>query len=69
MLSVTQVADPKLRSRERLVLEGDIPSPINPPSGCHFRTRCRYADERCATGEPQLRDLGGGHMVACHKCQ
>ncbi len=69
LLSVIPVADPKLRNRERLVLEGDIPSPINPPSGCRFRTRCRYADEHCAAAEPQLRDLGDGHMVACHKCQ
>lgn len=69
LLSVIPVADPRLRNRERLVLEGDIPSPINPPSGCRFRTRCRYADEHCAAEEPSLRDVAGGHMVACHKCQ
>ncbi len=52
--------------RKRIVLEGDVPSPINKPSGCPFHPRCRYASERCRTDEPTLRNDGCGHMVACH---
>ncbi|MBY9078494.1 dipeptide ABC transporter ATP-binding protein [Paenibacillus sp. HN-1] len=48
------------------VLEGDIPSPANPPEGCRFHTRCKFATERCRREEPQLQDIGGGHFVACH---
>ena len=51
---------------ERILLEGDIPSPVNPPAGCRFHTRCKYATERCATEVPQLHCLGGEHQVACH---
>ena len=51
---------------ERILLEGDIPSPVNPPAGCRFHTRCKYATERCAKEVPQLHCLGGEHQVACH---
>ena len=51
--------------RERIVLEGDIPSPANPPEGCRFHTRCRFAVDLCGT-KPELRDIGGGHLVSCH---
>lgn len=55
------------KNREnRIILEGDIPSPVNPPSGCRFHTRCKYATERCATMVPELHCTGGEHQVACH---
>lgn len=67
LLSAIPIPDPEVtRAKQRIILEGDVPSPLNPPSGCRFRTRCRYAMDRCAAEEPALRDLGGGHMVACH---
>ena len=52
---------------EKISLEGDIPSPANPPSGCYFHGRCRYCTEECRTKAPKLRDLGDGHLVACHR--
>ena len=52
---------------DRIIIEGDIPSPVNPPSGCRFHTRCPYATETCKT-DPPVADLGNGHMVACHLC-
>jgi oligopeptide transport system ATP-binding protein len=51
--------------RERIILPGDVPSPVNPPPGCNFHTRCLYARESCKVNEQQLIDIGGGHYVAC----
>ncbi|MCI8539708.1 MAG: ATP-binding cassette domain-containing protein [Oscillospiraceae bacterium] len=66
LLSAVPIPDPKTaRERRRIVLEGDVPSPLNMPKGCPFRTRCRYASEQCEAECPTLTDRGGGHMVAC----
>jgi oligopeptide/dipeptide ABC transporter ATP-binding protein len=67
LLSAVPVPDPRLAAtRRRVVLEGDVPSAIRPPSGCRFHPRCRYATEICAQVEPPLVDYGGGHLAACH---
>jgi len=67
LLSAVPIPDPDLSDqRERIVLEGDVPSPINPPSGCRFHPRCRYATEICSQVDPPLADYGNGHLAACH---
>lgn len=67
LLSSVPVPDPeKARAKEQIVLQGDIPSPIDPPSGCRFRTRCPRACEQCAQAEPELKPVGNDHYVACH---
>ena len=66
LLSAIPIPDPDItRNRKRIVLEGDVPSPLNMPTGCSFRTRCPYATEQCAKECPSLTDRGNGHMVAC----
>jgi oligopeptide transport system ATP-binding protein len=67
LLAAVPIPDPKLeKKRQRIVLKGEIPSPINPPKGCRFNTRCPLAQAVCFEQEPEFRDMGGGHGVACH---
>ena len=68
LLSAVPVPDPKVaRANQRIVLTGDIPSPLNAPSGCPFRTRCAYATEECAQSMPEFKEVSKGHFVACHR--
>jgi oligopeptide/dipeptide ABC transporter ATP-binding protein len=66
LLSAIPVPNPKANREGRVILTGDVPSPINPPSGCHFHTRCPYATDRCRTDIPALREVKPGHLVSCH---
>ena len=66
LLSAVPIPDPSAKRGKRVILKGDVPSPINPPSGCHFHTRCLYVQEQCKVETPQLRELSPGHQVACH---
>jgi oligopeptide/dipeptide ABC transporter ATP-binding protein len=68
LLSAVPVPDPKKdRARRRVILTGDVPSPINPPSGCRFHPRCPLADSQCSREVPEWRQAAPGHWVACHK--
>lgn len=67
LMSAIPISDPDVeKRRERIILQGDVPSPINPPSGCKFRTRCKYAKDICANEMPKFREIESGHFVACH---
>ena len=65
LLSAVPIPDPEIQ-RKKILLQGDVPSPINPPSGCSFHTRCPECKEACSQQEPTLQDMGDGHWVACH---
>lgn len=65
LMSAIPIPNPKVK-RERIILAGDVPSPLNPPSGCRFHPRCPFAKENCAVDEPELREIRPEHMVACH---
>ena len=68
LMSAVPMPDPKIaRANQRITLQGDIPSPLNAPSGCPFRTRCRYATEACACSMPEFKEVSKGHFAACHR--
>jgi oligopeptide/dipeptide ABC transporter ATP-binding protein len=67
LIATIPVPDPAAeRAKQDVAIKGELPSPVNPPSGCRFRTRCQFAQERCAAEEPELRSFGPGHLAACH---
>jgi peptide/nickel transport system ATP-binding protein len=65
LFSAIPIPDPDLK-HEKIILKGDVPSPLNPPSGCRFHPRCQYAEELCEREEPPLIEVNSGHKVACH---
>ena len=65
LLSAIPIPDPK-RNKNRIILQGDVPSPVNPPGGCRFHPRCQYAKDVCSKVEPECKDYGNGHFAACH---
>lgn len=68
LMSAVPMPDPKVaRANQRIALQGDIPSPLNAPSGCPFRTRCQYATDKCAESMPEFKEVSKGHFVACHR--
>lgn len=70
LISAAPAPDPLEENvRERIVLEGDVPSPIDCPKGCPFAGRCRFATEKCKTEKPELKEFPGGHLVACHRAE
>jgi oligopeptide/dipeptide ABC transporter ATP-binding protein len=66
LLSAVPIPKASARKRERVILKGDVPSPINPPKGCHFHTRCPYVHGRCRAESPALREVTPGHWASCH---
>ena len=67
LMSAVPIADPDLAQKsQRIVIQGDVPTPIDPPAGCPFRSRCRYAKKECSESLPEMRDIGNGHLCACH---
>ena len=66
LLAAVPIPDPRIKRRRHVGLAGDVPSPVNPPSGCHLHTRCPHASERCRREAPELRELAPGHWVSCH---
>lgn len=66
LIAANPIANPRLRGKKKIILEGDVPSPINPPSGCRFHTRCPYAQPLCKEVEPEFKDHGNNHFAACH---
>ncbi len=70
LLSAVPIPDPELdKNRHRIILKGEVPSPANPPAGCHFHPRCQYANNECKESRPVLKDIGGGHWVSCFKAE
>ena len=65
LLAAVPIPNPAIK-RKKHIIQGDVPSPINPPPGCHFHTRCPYAEQRCRVDEPELKEIRPGHVVACH---
>lgn len=67
LMSAIPVPDPDMeRNKRRIIVEGEVPSPINPPSGCAFHTRCPKATQRCSQAAPEFKEIHSGHFVACH---